>query len=170
MITCYLGLGSNLRSPERQLRQAIHALRKMHKTIVIKISNLYFGPAFGRRTQPPYCNCVIEIKTTLPPKKLLQYCKLLEKQQRRSRKIRWGARTLDIDILLYGDRHIQHPDLTIPHPRIFERPFVLLPLLSIAPHFQLPTAVCQTRQRLGENRTDKQPRLMLQQPLISETT
>ena len=137
MITCYLGLGSNLRSPERQLRQAAVRLKKLPKTAVITLSNIYFSPAFGRRAQPPYCNSVIEIRTCLPPQTLLRHCLAIEKKQQRVRKVRWGARTLDIDILLYGQQTIHKHRLTIPHPRMFERDFVLKPLLTIAPQISL---------------------------------
>lgn len=128
MITCYLGLGSNLRSPERQLRQAIHHLRKMPRTVLIQVSPLYFNDAVGRRAHPSYCNAVVKIKTTTPPLALLKRCLALEEQQQRTRKIRWGARTLDVDILLYGQKKLHHPKLIIPHPRMLERDFVLKPM------------------------------------------
>jgi 2-amino-4-hydroxy-6-hydroxymethyldihydropteridine diphosphokinase len=131
MITCYLGLGSNLRSPERQLRQAFERIRRLPRTAVLNVSPLYFNPAVGRRSQPHYCNCAIKIVTSLPPLTLLRHCLTIEKKQQRTRKVRWGARTLDIDILLYGNQTIHHKDLTIPHPRMSEREFVLMPLSSI---------------------------------------
>ena len=134
MITCYLSLGSNLRSPERQIRQAVVRLKKLPKTTVTKLSKLYVTQAVGRRTQPPYCNSVVEIKTSHPPRRLLHHCLAIEKKQQRVRKIRWGARTLDIDILLYGQQIIRKHQLTIPHPRMLERDFVLKPLFSIAPN------------------------------------
>ena len=131
MITCYLGLGSNLRSPERQLRQAFGRIRTIPRIAMLKISPLYFNQAVGRRGQPPYCNCAIQIATSLPPLTLLRHCLAIEKKQQRTRKVRWGARTLDIDILLYGKQTIHHKDLTIPHPRMLEREFVLIPLSRI---------------------------------------
>lgn len=131
MITCYLGLGSNLRSPERQLRQAFGHIKNIPKTTVLKISPLYFNQAVGRRAQPGYCNCAIKITTSLSPLSLLRHCLAIEKKQQRVRKVRWGARTIDIDILLYGTQTIRHKDLTIPHPRMFEREFVLKPLSTI---------------------------------------
>ena len=137
MITCYLSLGSNLRTPERQIRRAIQLLRKLPKTTVTQLSKLYFNSAVGRRGQPPYCNSVVKIRTSHPPQRLLRYCLAIEKKQQRVRKIRWGARTLDIDILLYGRHTIHQRDLTIPHPRMLERDFVLTPLLSIAPNILL---------------------------------
>lgn len=131
MIPCYLGLGSNLRSPERQLRQAVKHIKKIPRTTVLKIAPFYFNPATGRRAQPPYVNCAIKIATTLPPLALLRHCLAIEKKQGRIRKVRWGARTLDIDLLLYGSRTIHLKDLIIPHPRMSERPFVLIPLSAI---------------------------------------
>lgn len=137
MITSYLALGSNLRSPERQLRQAVRRLKKLPKTSVMTLSDIHFSPAVGRRAQPPYCNSVIEIRTCLPPQTLLRHCLAIEKKQQRVRKVRWGARTLDIDILLYGQQTIHNHCLTIPHPRMHERDFVLNPLFSIAPKLHL---------------------------------
>lgn len=131
MITCYLGLGSNLRSPERQLRQALGLLRKQPQLNVVRVSDFYFNKAVGRRSQPPFSNCVVEIRTTNPPSKLLEICLRLEKKQQRHRKIHWGARTLDIDILLYGNQTINQHNLIIPHPRMHEREFVLVPLHSL---------------------------------------
>lgn len=127
----YLGLGSNLRSPQRQLRLAINLLRKQHRLNVIRVSDFYFNKAVGRRSQPPFYNCVVEIKTTNPPSKLLKICLALEKKQQRHRKIHWGARTLDIDILLYGNQTIKRHNLIIPHPRMHEREFVLVPFRSL---------------------------------------
>lgn len=133
MITCYLGMGSNLRSPERQLRQAFAHVKTIPRTATIKMSPLYFNQAVGRRAQPAYVNCAVKITTSLPPLTLFRYCLAIEKKQQRVRKVRWGARTLDIDLLLYGDQTIHHKDLTIPHPRMFERLFVLIPLSAIYP-------------------------------------
>jgi 2-amino-4-hydroxy-6-hydroxymethyldihydropteridine diphosphokinase len=134
MITCYLGLGSNLQKPERQLRQAINHLRKRPRLTLSSVSMLYSNPAIGRRAQPPFYNCVVEIKTTNSPHQLLAMCLALEKKHRRHRKIHWGARTLDVDILLYGQKCIKQHHLIIPHPRMLERDFVLIPLLSIKPN------------------------------------
>lgn len=139
MTRCYLSLGSNLRSPERQLRQALEKIRKLPKTRITKVSPLYFSDAVGRRAQPAYCNSVVEIETSHAPEALLDHCLAIEKKQQRVRKVRWGARTLDIDILLYGQQTIQQQHrLTIPHPRMLERDFVLKPLFKIAPNIQLP--------------------------------
>lgn len=130
---CYLGLGSNLNSPERQLRRAIDALRKLPDSYIAQVASFYRSEAWGRKAQPKFCNTVVALQTRLPPQRLLDYCQKIEQQQRRVRKIKWGSRTLDIDILLYGSQNINTMTLKIPHPRIKERDFVVLPLLEIAP-------------------------------------
>jgi 2-amino-4-hydroxy-6-hydroxymethyldihydropteridine diphosphokinase len=138
MTLCYLGLGSNLRSPERQLRRAIILLKRLPKSTVVAISNIYFSRPYGVHSQPPYCNMVIALNTSLPAHSLLRFCQRIENIQQRVRKKRWGARTLDIDVLLYGKQMINHPNLIVPHPEMVKRDFVLVPLLEISPNAQLP--------------------------------
>ena len=128
MILCYLGLGSNLQTPERQIRMAISKIVKLPRTHLLAVAPFYHNPAMGRKAQPPFCNTVVQIQTHLPPNQLHAHCLAIEMHHHRIRKIRWNARTLDIDILYYGDRTIHTHLLTIPHPRIAERPFVLEPL------------------------------------------
>lgn len=154
MTLCYLGLGSNLNSPERQLRQAINALRQLPDTQLYKIANFYLSKAWGRKAQPHFCNTVVAIKTTMTPQRLLKHCQNIEYQQGRIRKVRWGARTLDIDILLYGSLELNNQTLQIPHPRLHERDFVFIPLLEIAPQpimingIALQTLVSDRQERL----------------------
>jgi 2-amino-4-hydroxy-6-hydroxymethyldihydropteridine diphosphokinase len=131
MTLCYLGLGSNLDSPERQLRRAIAALGKLPYSYVIKVASFYHSQALGRKAQPDYCNTVVALHTLLCPEQLLFYCQKIERQQGRIRKIRWGARTLDIDILLFGSQKINTLKLKVPHPRLKQRDFVLVPLREI---------------------------------------
>lgn len=138
MNVCYLALGSNLNSPCRQLRLAIRQLQNLPNTIVKKIASFYVSKAWGRRTQPDFYNTVIEIRTTLPPERLLFYCQGIERQLGRVRHVKWGARTIDIDILLYEHRIIKFPALIIPHPELLNRDFVLRPLLEIAPLAKFP--------------------------------
>lgn len=128
MIKSWLALGSNLDSPERQLRQAINLLRKLPQSSLSAVAPIYKNKAIGRKALPDYCNTVVLINTSLTPTQLLKQCQKIEKQQGRVRKVRWGSRTLDIDILYYGNRTIKTPKLEIPHPRIHERDFVLIPL------------------------------------------
>ena len=135
---CYLGLGSNLASPQRQLQRAIQYCRQLPQTSVTKISSIYLSNPLGVKAQPRYYNMVIEISTSLPPQRLLKYCQAIEKKQNRVRNIRWGARTIDLDLLLYDDLIINTPQLTIPHPQMLLRDFVMIPLLEIAPGIVRP--------------------------------
>ena len=139
MRCCYLGLGSNLRSPERQLRQALHQLQKLPQSVITKISQIYFSKPYGPRAQPPYANMVVSMSTSLSAERLLQACQWIENQHQRIRKKHWGARTLDIDLLLYGQQVIQSHLLKVPHPEMLKRDFVLVPLLEIAPKVALPS-------------------------------
>lgn len=145
MPLCYLGLGSNLSIPKRQLNLALRALRELPQTRITNISPFYHSQPAGVTGQPIYCNAVVEIKTTLEPHTLLSSCQTIENKQQRLRKKRWGARTLDIDLLLYGNQVIQTHDLVIPHPRLHLRDFVLKPLLDIWPHARLPDGTCLSR-------------------------
>jgi len=137
MNRCYLALGSNQKFPERQLRLAIKSIRNLPSTSITRISTFYWNKAWGLTNQQDFCNAVIEIITILPPLKLLRACNKIENQHGRVRKKRWGPRILDIDILLYSNKVIQSKDLTIPHPQILTRDFVLKPLLEIRPDIQL---------------------------------
>ncbi|MBA2711803.1 MAG: 2-amino-4-hydroxy-6-hydroxymethyldihydropteridine diphosphokinase [Tatlockia sp.] len=132
MTLCYLGLGSNLNSPERQLRMALNALRLLPQTNIKKIAPIYRSEALGRKAQPRFLNTVVAINTSLTPELLLRYCQKIEREQGRIRKVQNGARTLDIDILFYGEQKISDQNLQIPHPRMLERDFVLKPLSEIA--------------------------------------
>ena len=131
MNRCYLGLGSNQKSPQRQLTQAIKAIGALPYTVVTKTSSNYQNPAWGVTTQQDYCNRVIEIYTRLTPYQLLKHCQAIEQQQGRVRKKRWGPRTLDIDMLWYEGRIIKSLVLTLPHPYMMSRDFVLKPLIEI---------------------------------------
>ena len=139
MTCCYLGLGSNLRHPARQLRQAIVKLHKLPQSVILAISSIYCSQPCGIRAQPPYLNMVIMLNTSLSPHKLLRYCQLIETKHQRLRKTRWGARTLDIDLLLYGKQVIQSQELIIPHQEMLKRDFVIVPLVEIAPEARLPS-------------------------------
>ena len=138
MTECYLGLGSNLRSPERQLRQALIALRTIPRATIVAQSSIYSSMPCGTQSQPLYCNMVIKVETTLPALRLLAHCQTIEDKFLRLRKKHWGARTLDIDLLLFGNRTMNHHKLSIPHPYMLTRDFVLVPLLEISPTAVLP--------------------------------
>jgi 2-amino-4-hydroxy-6-hydroxymethyldihydropteridine diphosphokinase len=139
MIRCYLGLGSNLASPRRQLKQALLHLRQLPRTVLSDISPLYHSKPWGFYAQPAYVNLVVAVDTKLPAQQLLRHCQMIEQKQGRLRKKKWGPRTLDIDILLYGEKTISTPLLRLPHPWILWRDFVVQPLLQIAPQVRLPT-------------------------------
>ncbi len=139
-VRCYLSLGSNLRSPQRQLHQAIRLLCHLPHSRLVKCSKLYFNQAQGLRAQPPFYNAVVSLDTTLAPLQLLHHCQTIENSQGRVRKKRWGARTLDIDILIYGQLQCKTPKLTLPHPRLNLRDFVLIPLRQLMPNLCFDSA------------------------------
>lgn len=133
--TAYLGLGGNLGDRLSTLRQARQKLEETPTVKVDKTSFLYLtAPVGGPPDQPDYINGVLEIKTTLEPGELLHLCQSIEADFDRQRFVPWGARTLDIDILLYADRVISTNNLQVPHPRLPERGFVLQPLCDLAPY------------------------------------
>lgn len=139
MTLCYLGLGSNLHSPKRMLKLAIKALRQIPRTSLIKLSPLYRSKPWGiHYFQPDYYNMVVKISTELSPSDLLSHCQRIEKQLGRVRGKKWGARSIDIDMLLFDNRTIHEPNLIVPHSRMLQRDFVLQPLLAIEPDITLP--------------------------------
>lgn len=138
MNICYLGLGSNQKNPERQIRTAIKSIKNLSSTYVIKTSKLYWTKAWGVSAQQDFCNVVIEVATCLPPHLLLKKCQQIELKHQRIRRKRWGPRTLDIDLLLYGNKTIKNHELVVPHPYMTQRDFVLMPLTEINPQIQLP--------------------------------
>lgn len=132
MIAAYIGLGSNLRQPRQQLETAFQALEQLPRSRVQNASSLYRSAAIGPGDQPDYLNAVVHLQTELEPLPLLRALQQIERAQGRVRTLRWGPRTLDLDILLYGDREIATPRLRVPHPALAERNFVLYPLAEIA--------------------------------------
>jgi len=135
-VRCYLGIGSNLERPREQIARAVQSITVHPAITLLRQSPWYGSKAIGPGKQPDYLNGVIEIETSLGPEQLLQALQKIEADQGRTHDVRWGARTLDIDILLYGDQQIHSTTLEIPHPRILERNFVLIPLADLNP--QLP--------------------------------
>ncbi len=136
MKVCYLGLGSNLGNRLSYLEKAIEMIKKLPLTQVKKISSIYETEPVGFKPQDYFLNCVVEISTDLSPHELLKKLQEIERLlgRNREKEIRWGPRTIDIDILFYGDLKIDTQDLKIPHPQVFKREFVLKPLREIAPH------------------------------------
>ena len=129
----YLGLGSNLGDRKGNIEKAIELLGKTPNIKTCSISKFYETAPVGLKDQPDFVNAAAKIDTTLKPLKLLAVCQSIERRLKRVRTIRWGPRTIDIDILLYGDLIIKSDKLTIPHPEMHKREFVLKPLNDIAP-------------------------------------
>ena len=134
MVKAYLGLGSNIGEREIQLQEAINILDSFKGVEVTQISDIYETEPVGYTEQPLFLNLCVEIETNLNPQDLLARCLDVEQQLHRVRVISWGPRTLDVDILLYDDLIIEEENLSIPHPRMTERAFVLTPLNDIAPN------------------------------------
>lgn len=136
----YIALGSNLGDPLQQLRSAGQKLLRLGQ--VVARSSLYRSPAQGGPPgQPDYLNAVVALDPFPPyqsPLELLRALLAIEQEAGRVRRIRWEARTLDLDLLAMGNRILKSPELTLPHPRMMERPFVLAPLCEIAPHWRHP--------------------------------
>lgn len=129
----YIALGSNIGNREENLNIAIEMLKQNEGVEVTLVSSFINTEPVGFTEQPDFLNAVVEVKTSLCPYKLLEICFDIEKNLKRERIIHWGPRTIDLDILLYEDLVLNDADLTIPHPRMHEREFVLKPLKEIAP-------------------------------------
>lgn len=138
MQRCFIALGSNLDEPLAQLQRALTALDALDHCQLGLVSPFYGNAAIGPGTQPDYVNAVAELFTTLDAHALLARLQAIETAQGRVRTERWGARTLDLDLLLYGAETIATVTLLVPHPRIRERNFVLYPLHDIAPDLRFP--------------------------------
>lgn len=139
MTIAYIAVGSNLSDPVTQANQAIEALKQLPKSRFIAASSLYSSTPMGPQNQPDYINAVVTVETDLLPIELLDCTQAIEQEQGRIRKDeRWGPRTLDLDIILYGEEVMDSERLTIPHYGMRVREFVLYPLAEIAPSLQLP--------------------------------
>jgi len=139
MHTVYLGLGANLNAPRKQIHAAVAALKALEDVEFVCVSHDYASKPMGPQDQPDYVNAVACVKTALKPEQLLDLTQAIELEHGRVRKEqRWGPRTLDIDILLFGNDVIDTPRLTVPHYGLTEREFVVYPLFEIAPTLVLP--------------------------------
>lgn len=136
--TAYIGLGSNLEDPVQQLKTALQELDQLPDTRLTQASSLYSSKPVGPQDQPDFVNAVAQLETSLEPLALLDQLQALEHAHRRVRERHWGPRTLDLDLLLFGDQIMSHPRLTVPHAHMHERGFVLLPLAEISPNLSLP--------------------------------
>jgi len=132
-VRAYLGLGGNLGDPQAAMAAALSMLDAAEAIAVTRVSSLYRTPPWGMVDQPDFLNAVAEVETELGPRPLLDACLAAERTLKRVRNERWGPRAIDLDVLIYDDLSIHEDGLTVPHPRLAERAFVLVPLLEIAP-------------------------------------
>ena len=130
----YIGLGSNLGDSRQILLEAVQKLATLGS---VKTSKLYQSPPMGPQDQPNYLNAVAQLETELAPLVLLDELQRFEQESGRVRLRRWGERTLDLDLLIYGQEHIQNERLTVPHAGLFERDFVVIPLLDLDENIQI---------------------------------
>ncbi|MEP7044016.1 MAG: 2-amino-4-hydroxy-6-hydroxymethyldihydropteridine diphosphokinase [Dokdonella sp.] len=140
MTRAYVGLGSNLDAPEQQIERALDALAtRVPQTQLLRTSRRYRTLPWGIAEQPAFVNAVAEVATSLPPRDLLEALLMLERVQGRHRDgARWGPRTIDLDLLVYGDLRAEWPGLMLPHPRLAERAFVLVPLADLDADLVIP--------------------------------
>jgi len=139
MTRVYIALGSNLASPLTQVNAAIAALGAIPDSRIVAVSSFYRTPPLGPQDQPDYLNAAVALETTLAPEALLDHTQRIELERGRVRKAeRWGPRTLDLDIMLFGDETLATPRLTVPHYDMKNRGFMLWPLFEIAPELRFP--------------------------------
>ncbi len=152
MVICYVGIGSNLGDRQQHIRQAVRKIRQVPATKVMNVSPVMESKPCGGPPQGDYLNAVLELDTGLTPYVLLQSLQKIESELGRVRTIANGPRTIDLDILTYGEYRLDEPALCIPHPRMLERDFVVKPLRAIAPH-----AVDMVRRLLRRNKGPADP-------------
>ena len=139
MTLAYIAIGSNLASPLEQVNAAVNALAEIPDSRIISVSSFYRTPPLGPQDQPDYLNAAVALETSLAPEELLNHTQRIELQQGRVRKAeRWGPRTLDLDIMLFGNEVINTERLTVPHYDMKNRGFMLWPLFEIAPELVFP--------------------------------
>jgi 2-amino-4-hydroxy-6-hydroxymethyldihydropteridine diphosphokinase len=138
LVAAYIGLGSNLEDPRAQLTRAFEELAQIPRSRLVARSPLYRSAPMGPQDQPDYCNAVARLDTELDAAALLDALQTIEQAHHRQRTRRWGPRTLDLDLLLYGDAVIADERLQVPHPHMAERAFVLYPLADIAADVLIP--------------------------------
>ncbi|WP_317931838.1 2-amino-4-hydroxy-6-hydroxymethyldihydropteridine diphosphokinase [Halioxenophilus sp. WMMB6] len=138
-VLAYVALGSNLDDPLHQVEMGCRALAGLESTQIVEQSPWYVTKAIGPGEQPDFINGVVALQTELEAEALLRAMQAIEQAQGRQRLVRWGARTLDLDLLLYGTLTMHSETLTLPHPHLHERNFVVYPLADIAPTLTLPT-------------------------------
>ncbi len=158
MTLCYIAIGSNLASPLAQANAAVKALGALPESRLIAVSSFYRTPPLGPQDQPDYLNAVVALQTALAPHTLLDHTQRIELEQGRERKDkRWGPRTLDLDILLFGNDTLSTERLTVPHYDMKNRLFMLYPLSEIAPELTFPDG--ETLQNCLARLSDNPPSL-----------
>jgi 2-amino-4-hydroxy-6-hydroxymethyldihydropteridine diphosphokinase len=156
----YLGLGANLGNPRQQLRQAVEELRSQAGGGIKAVSSLYKTVPLGGEPQPDFLNAVVIMATVLSAREVYQRGQELERRAGRIRRTKHAPRELDIDLLLYNENIIQEPDLQVPHPRLAERAFVLLPLAEVAPEARHPIlgeSIVRLAARISSQGVDRLP-------------
>jgi 2-amino-4-hydroxy-6-hydroxymethyldihydropteridine diphosphokinase len=153
----YIGLGSNLSEPSMQLAQAVIGLAALPDTELVAQSPFYCSRPVGPQDQPDFVNGAVWLRTALTPLALLDQLQAIEQTHGRERLQHWGPRTLDLDLLIYGDQAINETRLTVPHPELPNRDFVLQPLLDLDPALALPdgTAIADLRSQCPDNKLRK---------------
>lgn len=151
----YIALGTNIGKRDQHLHQAISFLKEEQNIKLVMTSSVYETDPVGYTDQDPFFNMVIKVETTLLPLELLAICQKIEQKLGRRREIRWGPRTIDLDILLYNKENIESENLIVPHPRMTERGFVLIPLLEISPNINFPDTAQPLKSYL-DNLPDKE--------------
>jgi len=137
-LLAYIGLGSNLKGPKNQIEKALRSLSEAKEITLLSVSSFYQSKPLLDMPGPNYLNVVCKIETDFGALDLLNFCHEIEDNQHRDRDVKWGSRTIDLDILLYDDQILASKELTIPHPEMINRAFVLLPLFEIEPELKLP--------------------------------
>ena len=138
MTPAYIGVGSNLEDPRAQVASALDELAALPRSRLVARSSLYRSAPLGYEAQPEFINAVARVDTELAPLELLAGLQTIEAEHGRRRSFANAPRSLDLDLLLFGEERISQPQLTVPHPRMHERAFVLLPLIEIAPGVRVP--------------------------------
>jgi len=150
MSLAYVSFGSNLEDRLKNIKRGLQLISRNHSITITQKSSLYETEPVGYEAQGWFLNGIIEIETHVSPHRLLTLLKKVERAMGRKRRIRWGPREIDLDILLYNQRCVDTPSLKIPHPRMHERSFVLVPLVEIAPQVIHPILKKSTEQLLAE--------------------
>ncbi len=145
----YIGLGSNLGDREANLSRALNLMAGLPETKVLRVSSVYRTQPLGKADQPEFLNMAAEVGTGLEPGQLLKSLQEIESRLGRRREELWGPRTIDLDILYYGDRTVKEPGLVIPHPRAHQRAFVLEPLSELEPDLADPVTGMTVKEMLG---------------------